>query len=58
MDTVMKYHEFGNTTLKKSNGKEVEVCYLVMELIEGVELLEFIKTCEILEDNFIRYIFQ
>ena len=58
MNSVMKYHEFnGNAIWKKANGEEKQVSYLVMELLEGVELLEFIKTCEILEDNFIRYIF-
>jgi len=34
-----------------------KVAYLVMELIKGVELLEFINECDMLDDSTIRFIF-
>ena len=48
---VMRYFEF-NERATWTNGKGVqkEVCYLVMELIEGVELLEFINETNGLPD--------
>merc|ERR1719222_888831 len=34
-----------------------KVCYIVMELIKGVELREFLNECDDLDDSTIRYIF-
>ena len=43
---IMKYYEFNEkATWRKSTGEEVEVCYLVMELLDGVELLDFLNEC-------------
>ena len=44
----------------KSNGKKKPVCYVVMDLVDGVELLDFLSECNALElqqDSFLRYIF-
>ena len=48
LNSVLKYHEFKEDAVwKKRNGQERRVCYLVMELVEGVELLEFIKEADV-----------
>ena len=55
---VMRYHEFEEDAVwTNGKGKQRKVAYLVMELIKGVELLEFINECEMLDDSTIRYIF-
>lgn len=57
----MKYHEFvENATWINSKGEAKQVCYLVMELLKGVELLDFInKVAQLgeLDDLILRYIF-
>ena len=41
---IMKYYDFNEkATWTKSTGEKVEVCYLVMELLDGVELLDFLN---------------
>jgi len=55
---IMKYFEFQeNATWTKSSGNQKQVCYLVMELLDGVELLELLNECQEQDDSFIRYIF-
>ena len=41
----------------KTTGEEVQVSYLLMEYIEGVNLIDFIITAGQQEDRVIRYIF-
>ena len=54
----MKYYDFGDNAIwTNRKGVQRRVAYLVMELINGVELLEFINECEQLDDSTIRYIF-
>ena len=44
---VMKYYEFKeDATWVKSDGKTKTVCYLLMELLDGVELLDFLNECQ------------
>ena len=44
---IMKYIEFNeNATWQKKNGEQKQVCYLVMELLDGVELLELLNECQ------------
>lgn len=44
VDSIMKYYDFQEeATWTKKNGKETQVCFLVMELLNGVELLEFLN---------------
>merc|ERR1712193_427951 len=55
---IMKYFEFQeNATWTKSSGNQKQVCYLVMELLDGVELLELLNECDELDDPTLRYIF-
>ena len=55
---VMKYYEFKeNATWVKSDGSKKQVCYLLMELLDGVELLDFLNECQEQKDEFLRYIF-
>jgi serine/threonine protein kinase len=56
---VMKYHEFNEKAVwTNRKGDKKDVCYLVMELVKGVELLEFINEYEDkVSDSTIRYIF-
>ena len=55
---IPKYYEFNhNATKTNKKGEEKQVVYLVMELVKGVELLEFINHCETMDDSFVRYIF-
>jgi len=43
---VMKYYEFNeDATWRKKNGDTRQVCYLLMELLNGVELLDFLNEC-------------
>ena len=44
LDGVQKTYDLVDTAIwKKKNGSECEVSYLLMELIEGVELIDFIN---------------
>lgn len=55
---VMRYHDFEQDAVwTNAKGVQRKVAYLVMELIKGVELLEFINECDSLDDSTIRYIF-
>lgn len=46
-DFIMKYIDFNEkATWRKKNGEEKQVCYLVMELLDGVELLELLNECQ------------
>lgn len=59
MTNLMKYHEFNESaTYINSEGEKKKVCYLAMEIVKGVELIEFISECEDLDDSTIRYIFK
>jgi len=58
IDGVMKYYDFQeNATWTNRKGEGRQVCYLVMELLDGVELLEFLNECDELDDPTLRYIF-
>lgn len=56
---VMKYYEFVEEAIWTSKvGEQKKVCYLVMELVKGVELLEFLNECdEDMDESTLRYIF-
>ena len=55
----MQYYEFNeDATWIKKSGERVQVCCLVMELLEGVELLDFLnETKGLKDDSLLRYIF-
>ena len=56
--SIVKYHEFNdNTTWTKKSGEKIPCCYLLLELLEGVELLELMNVMGDVEDPFYRYIF-
>lgn len=57
-DLIMQYLDFEESAIW-INSKNVrkEVCFLVMELLEGVELLEFLNECQDQEDSFVRYLY-
>ena len=58
IDGVMKYYDFAeNATWTNRKGQSKQVCYLVMELLDGVELLEFLNEAEGLDDSILRYVF-
>ena len=57
-DLIMQYLDFQESAVwTNSKGVNKEVCFLVMELLEGVELLEFLNECQDQEDSFVRYMF-
>ena len=42
--SIMKQYEFvDNAIWTNSKGKQQNVCYLTMELLDGVELLDFLN---------------
>ena len=41
LESIPKYIEFNTDAIwTKSNGEEVKVCYVVMENVEGIELID------------------
>lgn len=61
IESIVKYHEFNDNAIwTKSNGETKQVCYTVMDPLEGVELLDFMNSAnedEMQADPFFRYIF-
>lgn len=58
IDGIMKYYEFEEDAIwTTSKGKQKNVSYLVMELLEGVELLDFLNESQELDDTMLRYMF-
>ena len=54
----MQYLDFSESDIWiNSKGESREVCFLVMELLDGVGLLEFLNECQDQPDTFIRYMF-
>ena len=46
-ELIMQYLDFQESaSWVNSKGVKKEVCFLVMELLEGVELLEFLNECQ------------
>ena len=57
-DLIMQYLDFSESDVWiNSKGESREVCFLVMELLDGVGLLEFLNECQDQPDTFIRYMF-
>ena len=56
---VIEYYEFNEeATWIKRTGQEVEVCYLLMELVDGVCFFDFLNASQGLKDDcLLRYIF-
>jgi len=55
---VMKYYDFiPNAIWTNKNGEQKKVACLVMELLKGVELLEFLNESDGLDSETLRYIF-
>ena len=58
LKNVMKYYDFAEKeTWTNRKGESKQVSYLVMELLDGVELLEFLNETDGLDDSVLRYIF-
>ena len=57
-DLIMQYLDFCESDVWiNSKGESRQVCFLVMELLDGVGLLEFLNECQDQPDTFIRYMF-
>ena len=57
-ELIMQYLDFQESaTWTNSKGEKKEVCFLVMELLDGVELLDFLNECQDQDDSFVRYMF-
>ena len=57
-DLIMQYLDFEESAIwVNSKNVRKEVCFLVMELLEGVELLEFLNECQDQDDSFVRYLY-
>ena len=64
LDEIVKYFDFKRdvTWYKKKDDRNENCSFLVMEIVEGVELLEFFNQANVqgkqLDDRFCRYIFK
>ena len=60
MDECVRYLEFNeNAVWQKSNGRDVNCCYILMELVQGIELIDFFNNSRAVsrDDRLCRYIF-
>ena len=59
IDCIPEYYDFvDNAVWKKKDGTDTNVCYLLMENVQGVELIDFFNNAgERLNDQYCRYIF-
>ena len=59
LSSIPTYFEFAEKAIwRKSDGSQTEVCYLLMEYLQGVELNEFFNSLRIQkEEAYLRYIF-
>ena len=58
IDAVTKYIEFQTDAIwTKGDGSNHPCCFLVMELIEGVELIDFFNAAKPNDERYLRYIF-
>ena len=57
MDSVVKYYDFNpDAEWTQKDGKKVKCCYLVMERVQGVELLEFLNEMKDTDQQLVRTI--
>ena len=60
IDDVPRYYEFNeNAVWQKKNGDDVPCCYILMELVQGIELIDFFNNSRTVsrDDRLCRYIF-
>ena len=60
IDDVPKYYEFEEDSVwQKKNGQDVPCCYLRMELVQGIELIDFFNNSRTVskDDKLCRYVF-
>lgn len=58
LDSVVKYYEFcEDATWTKKSGEKIRCCFLVMELLRGVELLEFFNEMQEHNQQVMKFIF-
>lgn len=58
-DKIIKYFEFETeATYYKKNGFNKQVAFLVMEVIDGVDLIDFFNGIMITEEVYLRYVFR
>ena len=55
---MAEYFEFAtDATWHKRSGANVACCFLVMEVVDGVELIDFFNAAKRQEEKYLRYIF-